>query len=59
MAFTISIWNLAAHLRWTPDFFVSGGLFSHWQVWLFTAALLLLFAWLLNRYAGSDEDYMK
>ena len=59
MAFTISVWNLAAHLRWTADFFVSRGLFSHWQVWLFAAALLLLLAWLLNRYARSEEDYMK
>lgn len=56
MAFTISIWNLAAHLRWTGNFFVSEGLFSHWQVWLLSAAVLLLVAWLLNRYAGGEED---
>lgn len=59
MAFTIAIWNLGANLHWTGDFFVSSGLFSHWESWLFVAALMLLFAWLLNRYAGINEDYPK
>jgi hypothetical protein len=59
MAFTIAIWNLAANLHWTGDFFVSSGVFSHWESWLSVAALMVLFAWLLNRYAGINEDYPK
>jgi hypothetical protein len=59
MAFTIGVWSLAANLHWTGDFFVSSGLFSHWESWLSAAALMVLFAWLLNRYAGGDEDYSK
>ena len=59
MAFTIAVWKLAANLHWTGDFFVSSGLFSHWESWLFVAALMVLLAWLLNRYAGINEDYPK
>ncbi len=59
MTFTISIWSLAASLRWTGDFFVSRGLFSHWQVWLSTAAVMLALAWLLNRYARGEENFPK
>lgn len=59
MAFTIGIWSLAANLHWAGDFFVSSGLFSHWEPWLSAAALMILFAWLLNRYAGNSEDYPK
>jgi hypothetical protein len=59
LAFTIGIWSLAANLRWTGDFFVSRGLFSHWETWLFTAGLMVLFALLLNRYAGGDQHYGK
>jgi hypothetical protein len=59
MAFTIAIWNLAANLHWTGDFFISSGLFSHWESWLIVAALMLVFSWLLNRYAGINEDYPK
>ncbi len=51
IAFTIAGWAIAAEFRWTTGFFISTGLFSHWQVWLFAAAVLLLFARLLNRYA--------
>ena len=59
MAFTIAVWKLAANLHWTGDFFVSSGLFSHWESWLFVAALMVLLAWLLNKYAGINEDYPK
>lgn len=52
LAFTISFWSMAADFRWTTNFFVSNGLFAHWQSWLLTAAVLLLTARLLNRYAS-------
>jgi len=53
LAFTLAVWNIAADLRWTGEFIVSTGIFSHWQAWFCIAAFLLLFARLLNRY-GAD-----
>jgi hypothetical protein len=55
VAFTISFWSIAAHLHWTTDFFVSSGLFSHWQAWLIAAAVLFLAARVLNRYASRED----
>lgn len=42
VAFTLTCWNIAADLRWTSGFFVSRGLFSHWQSWLAASLVLLL-----------------
>lgn len=50
VAFTISLWAVAAELRLTSNFFVPNGLFSHWQTWLIAAAGLLFAAHLLKRY---------
>ncbi len=57
LAFTLAIWNIAADLRWTSQFIVSAGIFSHWQVWFCVAALLLLFARLLDHYGAGLEQY--
>ncbi len=51
VAFTIFFWSVAAEFHWTSNFFVSTGLFSHWQMWLFIAGAFLGLARLLNRYA--------
>lgn len=59
MAFTIALWSLAANLNWATNFFVSSGLFAHWQSWLLVAAVMVLCAWLLNRYAAINENYPK
>lgn len=59
LAFAIGIWNLAVTLQWTHNFFISAGLFSHWESWILTAALMILFAWLLNKFANGDEAYPK
>lgn len=55
VAFTVSFWGFAAEFSWASGFFISAGLFSHWQVWLAAAGLFLLFARLLSSY-GSGED---
>ena len=34
VAYVLSVWRLGADLHWTDAFFISSGLFSHWQVWL-------------------------
>ncbi len=40
MASALGLWRLAADMKWTGEFAISSGLFSHWQVWLTFAALL-------------------
>src|SRR5689334_22110363 len=55
MASVLGLWRLAADMRWTGEFGISSGLFSHWQVWLGFGAALQYVAWALNRY-GRDPD---
>jgi hypothetical protein len=57
VAFTLAFWSVASDLHWTGDFFLTHGLFSHWQVWICTAGVLLFLARLLERYAPENEDY--
>ncbi|MBI1897805.1 MAG: hypothetical protein HYZ57_09145 [Acidobacteria bacterium] len=33
-AYALALWRLGADLKWVGAFFLSTGLFSHWQVWL-------------------------
>jgi hypothetical protein len=52
----LALWRVAADLSWTNSFAIPSGLFSHWQVWLGTAALLQGCAHMLNRYGkGADS----
>jgi hypothetical protein len=55
MASVLGLWRLAADLKWTGEFGIASGLFSHWQVWMVSAALLQGGSWALNRY-GHDHD---
>lgn len=57
VAFTMAFWIIAADLRWTGEFFLTSGLFSHWQVWLCTAAVLLLLSRLLDRVARRPGEF--
>ncbi len=59
LAFTTAFWIAASDMRWTSQSFPSHGLFSHWQVWLGIAGVLLLIARLLDRYASRDEEYFR
>lgn len=54
VAFTVCFWSIAASFQLTSVFFISHGVFSHWQAWLLTAALLLCVARLLNRWAKRE-----
>ncbi len=51
VALAMAFWRVGADLNLTGQFVISGGLFSHWQVWLGIAALLQGAASLLGRYA--------
>ena len=55
MACVLGLWRLAADMKWTGEFAISSGLFSHWQVWLTGAALLQGSARMLNHY-GRGQD---
>jgi len=50
VALALALWRLAYELKWTGRFAVSGGLFSHWQVWMGLALLLLVLDTMLRRY---------
>lgn len=50
MAYVLAGWRLLADLNVTGQFPITEGLFSHWQVWAATAAVLHICAILLNRY---------
>jgi hypothetical protein len=56
-ACVLALWRLAADLHWTNTFFISSGLFSHWQVWMVCAALVHFCSRALNRYGrGGDAQ---
>jgi hypothetical protein len=54
MATALALWRLGADLKWTGEFAISDGLFSHWQVWFAMAVVLQLAAIVLNRYGRED-----
>ena len=54
MASVLGIWRLAADLKWTVDFAIASGLFSHWQVWFASAALLHFCSRALNQYGRGE-----
>ena len=56
MASVLGVWRLAADLRWTGDFAIANGLFSHWQVWFASAALLHICSRALNHYGKGASN---
>ncbi len=55
MACVLAFWRLFADLKVTNLFPITDGLFSHWQVWVSGAAVLQLFAVVLNRYGNPES----
>ena len=56
VAYVLSVWRLGADLDWTDAFFISSGLFSHWQVWLALAIGTQVAAAHLSAKAGEHDD---
>lgn len=50
MALVLGVWRLGYDLKWTGEFAISRGVFSHWQVWIALAGVLQTCAAILNRY---------
>ncbi len=55
MASVLGVWRVLADLKVTGDFAITNGLFSHWQVWIASAAALFVAAHVLNRYGRGDD----
>ncbi len=55
MASALGVWRIAADLRWTRDFAIPNGLFSHWQVWIASGVLLQFCSRLLSRYGRRND----
>ena len=49
VALAVAIWRLAYDLDLATQFAIPMGVFSHWQIWLALAVLLLLLAEMLRR----------
>jgi hypothetical protein len=56
LAAVLGVWRIAADLNIAGSFAISSGLFSHWQVWLGSAAVLELCAHILNRYGKRNSS---
>jgi hypothetical protein len=54
MAWALGGWRLAADMRWTGEFAIATGIFSHWQVWIALAIALQFAAFFLHRYASRE-----
>lgn len=55
----LAFWRLTADFKFTSEFFIASGFFSHWQVWLAMAAIVQLFSIFLNRYGNAEPIFRK
>ncbi|MEQ1884149.1 MAG: hypothetical protein ABL967_03755 [Bryobacteraceae bacterium] len=55
MAYVLAVWGLTSDLGATSTFAMTG-VFSHWQVWILSAALMHLGAFFLNRYGSGHPE---
>jgi hypothetical protein len=55
IAAALALWRIGADLKVANSFAIPSGIFSHWQVWLGTAAVLQFCSRILNRY-GKGRD---
>jgi len=56
VAFTMCFWSFAAELRLAGAFFVTSGMFAHWQMWFFAALMLLVSTKLLASYGTASVE---
>jgi len=59
MALVLAFWRLAADLKFTGEFPITDGLFSHWQIWMAAGVALQSCAILLNRYGKPEDRFQK
>ena len=56
LCFVVALWRLLADLNITTEFMFSGGLLSHWQVWLAMGIGVQTASVYLDRYGRSLEE---
>ncbi len=52
LALLVALWRLAYDLGLTGRFAISGGVFSHWQVWMALAVALQVLDAMLGRFGS-------
>jgi len=52
VALVLGLWRVSADVGWTDEFLISGGFFSHWQVWIALSIALKLLSSSLLAWAG-------
>jgi hypothetical protein len=52
VALVMGLWRLTADLGWTETFFITGGFFSHWQVWIALSIALKILSSALLAWTG-------
>ena len=58
LASALAFWRLGSDIDHTLGLGISGGLFSHWQVWLAMGVLLHVAGPMLSRYGRGDGAAM-
>ena len=56
VAFTMCFWSFAAELQLVGAFYVTSGIFSHWQMWFFAALILLVSTKVLANYGSANVE---
>ncbi len=56
MAIVLGFWKLGADMNITGEFAISGGIFSHWQVWIAIGIVLQAAAIIISKVA-MKADY--
>jgi hypothetical protein len=57
VAFAMGLWRVATDLGWAQAFLISGGLFSHWQVWIAVAIALKILSSSLIAWGGRTGKF--
>jgi hypothetical protein len=57
-AYVLGFWRLGADMGWMGEFFISRGLFSHWQVWLALGIAIQSIAAYLVRLGRTDDTVL-
>ena len=57
MAYVLGFWRLTSDLRMTREFAI-GGLFSHWQIWIFLGVTMHVASSGLSRYGRGGEFHL-
>jgi len=57
MAYVLGFWRLTSDLRMTREFAI-GGLFSHWQIWIFVGVTMHIASSVLSRYGRGGEFHL-